>query len=120
MECHLLSADEARARFPLLSDRILGALYVPSDIQTKATRSAEAMARAAERTGAKFFGGIKVTGFGIAGGRITAVHTSHGDISTDLVVAATGIWAPKVGGMARRADPTVADAAPLRRYDTSA
>ena len=100
VECHLLSADEARARFPLLSDRILGALYVPSDIQTKATRPAEAMARAAGRTGAKFFGGIKVTGFGIAGGRITAVHTSHGDISTDLVVAATGIWAPKVGGMA--------------------
>ena len=100
VECHLLSADEARARFPLLSDRILGALYVPSDIQTKATRSAEAMARAAERNGAKFLGGVKVTGFGIAGGRITAVHTTHGEISTDLVVAATGIWAPKVGGMA--------------------
>ena len=100
VECYLLSAQEARARFPLLSDRILGALYVPSDIQTKATRPAEAMARAAERTGAKFFGGIKATGFGIAGGRITAVHTTHGDIETDLVVAATGIWAPKVGGMA--------------------
>ena len=100
VECHLLSAEEARARFPLLSDRILGALYVPSDIQTKATRPAEAMARAAERTGAKFFGGIKATGFGIAGGRITAVHTTHGNIETDLVVVATGIWAPKVGGMA--------------------
>ena len=33
-------------------------------------------------------------------GRITAVHTTHGDIETDLVVAAAGIWAPKVGGMA--------------------
>ena len=28
------------------------------------------------------------------------MHTTHGDIETDLVVAATGIWAPKVGGMA--------------------
>lgn len=100
VDCHLLSPDEARARFPLLTDRIYGALYVPSDIQTKATRSAQAMARAAERTGAEFFGGIKVTGFGIANGRITAVHTTHGDIETELVVAATGIWAPKVGGMA--------------------
>ena len=100
VECHLLSPDEARARFPLLTDRIYGALYVPSDIQTKATRSAEAMARAAERTGAQFFGGVKVTGFATAGGRVTAVQTTHGDINTDLVVAATGIWAPKVGGMA--------------------
>ena len=49
VEAHLLSADEARRRIPMLSDRILGALYVPSDIQTKATRPAEAMAREAER-----------------------------------------------------------------------
>ena len=41
-----------------------------------------------------------MTGFGIAGGRITAVHTTRGAIKTDLVVAAAGIWAPKVGGMA--------------------
>ena len=100
VESHMLSPDEARARFPLLSDRIYGALYVPSDIQTKATRSAEAMARAAEQAGAQFFGGVKVTGFATAAGRISSVQTAHGDIETDLVVAATGIWAPKVGGMA--------------------
>ena len=100
VECHLLNPDEARARFPLLSDRILGALYVPSDIQTKATRAAAAMARAAARAGAQFFGDMKVTGIASAAGRISAVQTTHGDIETDLVVAATGIWAPKVGGMA--------------------
>ena len=84
----------------MLSDRILGAIYVPSDIHTRATRPAEAMAREAERNGAMFHGGVKVTGFGIADGRITAVHTTHGEIETDLVVAAAGIWAPKLGGMA--------------------
>ena len=56
VECHLLSPQAARARFPLLSDRILGALYVPSDIHTKATRPAAAMARAAEQNGAQLFG----------------------------------------------------------------
>ena len=100
VDAHLISPDEARDRIPMLSDRILGAIYVPSDIHTKATRPAEAMAREAERNGAMFHGGVKVTGFGIADGRITAVHTTHGDIETDLVVAAAGIWAPKVGGMA--------------------
>ena len=100
VDAHLISPDEARDRIPMLSDRILGAIYVPSDIHTKATRPAEAMAREAERNGATFYGGVKVTGFGIADGQITAVHTTHGEIETDLVVAAAGIWAPKLGGMA--------------------
>ena len=100
VDAHLISPDEARDRIPMLSDQILGAIYVPSDIHTRATRPAEAMAREAERSGATFYGGVKVTGFGIADGRITAVHTTHGEIETDLVVAAAGIWAPKVGGMA--------------------
>ena len=100
VDAHLISPDEARDRIPMLSDRILGAIYVPSDIHTRATRPAEAMAREAERNGAMFHGGVKVTGFGIADGRITAVHTTNGEIETDLVVAAAGIWAPKVGGMA--------------------
>ncbi len=100
VDCHLLSPEEARARFPLLSDRILGALNVPSDIHTKATRPAAAMAHAAKQNGAQFFSHTRVTGFGIDNVRISAVHTTQGEIKTDLVVAATGIWAPKVGGMA--------------------
>ena len=100
VDCHLLSAQEALARFPLLSGRVLCALCVPGDIQTNATRPAEAMARAAEQSGTQFFGGIRVTGFAIANGRIAAVHTTGGEIKTELVVAAAGIWAPKVGGMA--------------------
>ena len=100
LEAHLLGPGEARERIPTLSERILGALYVPSDIQTRATRPAEAMAREAQQKGASFHGGVKVTGFGIAGGQVTAVHTTQGEIRTDVVVAAAGIWAPKLGGMA--------------------
>ena len=100
VEAHLLSAAEARGLFPMLSERVLGAIYVPSDIQTNATRPAEAMARAAERNGAAFHGNVKVTGFGITDGRIAAVHTTQGDIKTDLVVSAVGIWAPRLGAEA--------------------
>ena len=100
VEAHLLSPGEARDLAPMLSDRILGALYVPSDVHTKATRPAEAMARAAERNGARFYGKVKVSGFDIVGGRIRGVQTTDGDIQTDLVIAAAGIWAPTVGGMA--------------------
>ena len=76
LEAHLLGPGETRELIPMLSERILGALYVPSDIQTRATRPAEAMAREAEASGATFHGGVQVTGFGTSGGRISAVHTS--------------------------------------------
>ena len=100
VEAHLLGAAEARDLFPPLSDRVLGALYVPSDIQTKATRPAEAMAREAERNGAAFHGHVKVTGFRIDRGRIAGVQTTQGDIAADLVVSAVGIWAPRLGDLA--------------------
>ena len=100
IEAHVISPAEACNLIPMLSDLILGALYVPSDIQTKATRPAEAMAREAARSGAAFYGNVKVTGLGIENGRINSVHTTQGVIQTDLVVSAAGIWAPRVGGMA--------------------
>ena len=100
VEAHVLGPGETRRLFPMLSHRILGALHVPSDIQTAATRPAEAMAREAERNGAAFHGGVTVTGFGVVNGRVAAVHTTRGSIETDLAVAAAGIWAPKVGGWA--------------------
>ena len=49
VEAHVISPSEARSMIPMLSDRIKGALYVPSDIHTRATRPAEAMARNAEQ-----------------------------------------------------------------------
>ncbi len=100
VEAHLISANEARGLIPMLSERILGALYVPSDIQTNPTMPAEAMAREAERKGATFYANVKVTGFDIANGRIRTVRTTHGEIETEIVVSAAGIWAPRIGGMA--------------------
>ena len=101
VEAQLISPREARAMVPALSERILGALYVPSDIHTKATRPAEAMAREAARDGAAaFFGGVEVTGFRIERGRVRGVQTERGEIAADLVVSAVGIWAPRLCGMA--------------------
>ena len=100
VEAHLLSPAEARDLVPMLSEQILGALYVPSDVHTRATRPAEAMAREAERNGASFHGKVRVSGLDVARGRIRGVRTTHGDIRTDLVIAAAGIWAPTVGELA--------------------
>ena len=86
--------------FPCSPTASWARMYVPSDIQTRATRPAEAMAREAERRGAAFYGNVEVTGFGIDAGRVTTVHTTQGDIETDIVVSAVGIWAPRLCALA--------------------
>ena len=101
----ICSTGAARKRLPMLSERILGALYVPSDIQTNALTHAEAMAREAERRSAAFYDAVKVTGFDLANGRVRSVRAALGDIATELAVAAAGIWAPKLGAMARTPIP---------------
>ena len=100
VESHLLDPGEARDKVPMLSEKIYGAMYTPTDTHTRAIRPAEAMARAAEASGASFHEDTRVTGFEISKGRVTGVVTTHGTVNCDMVVAATGIWAPKVGRMA--------------------
>ncbi len=100
VESHLLDPGEARDKVPMLSEKIYGAMYTPTDTHTRAIYPAEAMARAAEASGASFHADTRVTGFEISKGRVTGVVTIHGTVNCDMVVAATGIWAPKVGRMA--------------------
>ncbi|HWE60195.1 MAG TPA: FAD-dependent oxidoreductase, partial [Chloroflexota bacterium] len=63
LEAHLIGAQEAAHKMPLLrTERLHGALYVPSDGAAQAVRLAEAAARAAEERGAAFYGHTQVTG----------------------------------------------------------
>ena len=103
IEAHLISSKEACEKVPMLSEKNLGALYVPGDIQTGrpgAIKPAEAMALQAIENGAKFYEHTKVVGFDIKNDKITSVHTDKGNIRTDFVIAAAGIWAPRVGKLA--------------------
>ena len=51
VETHLLGADEARARLPLLSERIHGAMYTPADGVRRAARGRRGDGGAGRRTG---------------------------------------------------------------------
>jgi 4-methylaminobutanoate oxidase (formaldehyde-forming) len=50
--------------------------------------------------GARLFEDVRVTGFTMKDGRITAVKTDMGDIACDKVVNCAGQWARQVGAMA--------------------
>ena len=100
IEVELLSTSEAREKVPVLSDKILGAMFAPGDGATRQLWAAEAMATVARERGATFFGNTEVTGIDIEGGRVRGVQTTRGAVRTDAVVAAAGIWAPRIGRMA--------------------
>ncbi|TIP52149.1 MAG: FAD-binding oxidoreductase, partial [Mesorhizobium sp.] len=65
----------------------------PSDIT-------QSLAKGARMHGARLFEDIRVTGFDMKNGRITAVKTNRGDIACDKVVNCAGQWARQVGALA--------------------
>jgi len=104
----LISASEARRLFPLMNmDGVEGALYLPTDGSARAPILAQAMANKAQQRGATFYAHTRVTGIDISNGRVQAVNTTQGRISSELVVVATGVWSPRIGRMAGVTIPLV-------------
>ena len=62
---------------------------------------------AARRLGATCHSGVSVTGIVSAGGRISAVHTNAGAISTPIVINTCGPWSAALAQMAGLALPVV-------------
>ena len=105
----LLSPAECAERSPLLdASTVLGGYWVPSDGAGKGVQIVEALARRAEPAGVGFQGGVTVTGFDTAGGRIHAVETAQGRVECERVLLCAGLWGPTVGAMAGVPIPLVA------------
>ncbi len=100
----LISASEAKEKFPLLDENsIKGAMWDP-DAGLVIPRSQDVVSFTVEK--AKEAGALTTytdtpaTGFEIENGRVTGVKTDKGAIKTDKVVIASGIWGPLLGDMA--------------------
>lgn len=95
-----LDGDEARARFPYLSDIVLGARFRAGDGWLDVRRLTMGYAMAAARRGSTFVVNTEVVGFDNAGGRVKSVQTTRGAIETERVVIAAGPFAGEVGSLA--------------------
>ena len=109
-DVELLSGDEARARWPWLSDDVRGARYRAGDgwLDVKrltagyatAASNAARIPSAAPGGGATFVTRAPVTEITRTGERVSGVRTTRGDVATDTVIVAAGPFAARVAAMA--------------------
>jgi 4-methylaminobutanoate oxidase (formaldehyde-forming) len=97
----LISAAEAQALFPpMATDGVLGAAFLPTDGYIDPSQLTFALAEGARRRGAKVHTHTRVTGVKVVRGRVAGVETDRGDIETDIVVNAGGMYARELGALA--------------------
>jgi sarcosine oxidase subunit beta len=95
-----LSGSEARARFPYLSEDVLGARFRQGDGWLDVRLLTMGYAMAAANGGAVFVVGSEATGFDLGGGRVRGVTTPVGTIATERAVIAAGPFSAEVAGLA--------------------
>ncbi|HWU61346.1 MAG TPA: FAD-dependent oxidoreductase [Ensifer sp.] len=101
MDMHLISPEEVKKMWPLMeTSDLVGASWLPTDGQASPSDITQSLAKGARMHGAKLIENIRVTGFDMKDGVITAVKTDQGDIACEKVVNCAGQWARQVGAMA--------------------
>ena len=97
----LVSADEAQRLFPPMStDGVLGAAYLPTDGYIDPSQLTQALAEGARRRGAEIYTNTRVSAIQVERGRVTGVVTDKGEIETEIVVNAGGMFAGEIGRLA--------------------
>src|ERR671930_1521771 len=104
----IVSTDRALELFPLFDPSgIRGAAFLPTDGHLDPSGLTFALAEGARRRGASIRTGVRVTGIDVERGRVRGVRTDAGDIRTDVVVNAGGMYANQLGAMAGVEVPVV-------------
>src|SRR5437868_1203503 len=97
----LISAQEAQRMFPpMSSDGVLGAAFLPTDGYIDPSQLTFALVEGARRRGAEICEDTRVTAIDVTGGKVRRVSTDKGDIETELVVNAGGMFATEIGRLA--------------------
>src|ERR1700761_7739123 len=108
----MLSAGEARELCPLLAgEDILAASFSAEDGHVTPEAVVQGYAFGARERGAHVRVGSEVTAIDVQAGQITAVHTDHGTVATNVVICAAGAWSRACGEMVGVTLPVT----PLRR-----
>jgi glycine cleavage system aminomethyltransferase T/glycine/D-amino acid oxidase-like deaminating enzyme len=106
IESELVSPEFVKEKVPFIeTDQFIGAFWTPGVGVVDSLRAGTIMREEAMALDAlTVVPNVEVLGLDVedtpTGRRITRVRTSEGDIETDTVVIACGVWSPKIGDMA--------------------
>ena len=107
IESHLVTPAEVVEKVPFLDPSvILGAFWSPGVGVVDSVRAGTMMRESAQAKGAlTVAANTEVTGIDVENGQVTRVHTSKGEIATERVLVACGVWSPRIAAMAGAAIP---------------
>ncbi len=95
-----LSIDDVKEIAPAVNtERVVASTICMEDGQANPFKVTDAYARAARKLGVNIYTYTEVTGFRLEDGAVKAVLTNRGEISTPLVVNATGAYARLISEM---------------------
>ena len=84
----------------MVTDGVRCASYLATDGYLDPSMLTYALAAGARAGGAQIFTHTRVTGIDVVDGRVRGVQTEWGDIETEVVVNAGGMFAAEIGRMA--------------------
>ena len=98
VEAAMITADEARERWPLIrSDDLIGGVWLPRDGKVVPQKVALALATVAQGRGAEIHEGVRVNDILSEDGKVRGVATDRGEIRADYVVLCGGMWTRDLG-----------------------
>jgi sarcosine oxidase subunit beta len=96
----LLTPAEIQAIEPRVRvDDFTGGCYEPDAGYADPSQTTQGLVAAARESGARVLEEAEVLSIRTAGGRVSGVHTSRGEIHTPVVIDAAGLWSDRVARM---------------------
>lgn len=102
IESELVTPEQVKEKVPFIeTDQFIGAFWTPSVGVVDSLRAGTIMREKALELGAlTTVPNVEVLGIDVEDGRVTRVRTNQGDVETDTVVVACGVWSPRIAEMA--------------------
>ena len=92
LQTRVIGSDEVSKLLPGSTLKWRGAMYTPNDCRAEPFIAAPAMARALQAKGGQIFTNCAARGIETSAGKLSAIVTEHGVISTTQAVLAGGYW----------------------------
>jgi len=96
LDTHVVEGSALSVLMPGAARNFRAALYTPSDGRAEPQKAAPAIARAAQRAGARILTNCAVRTIETEGGRVSGVLTEQGLIRTSTVILAGGAWSSRL------------------------